>query len=141
MGQSSDVFGFLRIGASINEKSQVRKCLDFNKQVLAAADDTGFWTYREFRFADDLEDVRSAQMIGVVKFYTRITIDEFQMKMVDFFSKLAWSDAYIVNRSVDRPLLGEPMVYEFAMENSAFTENPVGSVGEFLNIKKIVRSE
>ena len=141
MGQSADVFGYLRIGASVNESSLVQKCIDFNKQVIAATNDTGFWTTREFRYSDDPEDVRSAQMIGVIKFYTRLSIDDFQSTMVEFFSKLSWSDAYIINRSIDRRLFGDPIIYEFEMENMAFAEDPIRAVGESVHLTKYVRQE
>ncbi|MCA9006543.1 MAG: hypothetical protein KDA70_14825 [Planctomycetaceae bacterium] len=141
MGQSADVFGYLRIGTSINEKSLVQKCIDLNKQVISATNDTGFWTSREFRFSDDQEDIRSAQMIGVIKVYTRLSIDDFQSTMVEFFSKLYWSDAYIINRSIDRPLFGEPIIYEFKMENMDFVENRFRPAGESLQLEKRVHLE
>ena len=80
------------------------------------------------------------QAISIYKYHNnRIDLKEFQEIMVDAFSKLMWSDGFIVDRSIDRTLTRSPLAYEYALMNRAFSLREIEPVGDNLELEITIR--
>lgn len=141
MGVYSDVTGFLFISATPNEIGLVHECLAFNRQVIEEIDPNAFWSQREFRLLDECDEVRPLQTISIYKFHNnRVERDAFEHQMCDTFKRLMWDHGFIVDRSIDRAIVGEPLAYEYELKNTSYHLRDVKPVGEDLKLEVTLRA-
>jgi hypothetical protein len=52
-----------------------------------------------------------------------------------------WSDGYLVDRSIDRVLVGEPLAYEYELDAANYSVTDIQPVGDSFRCKEIIRMD
>ncbi len=116
MGQINDLFGYIQIGASPSEMDLLKQALQYNRKVLENYPTDSIFCPEDFRFSNS-EDIGLLRMISVTKTHRLRDMELVTSEIKDLLTRLIWSSGMLVDFSYDRPLVGDPALYQYTFFN------------------------
>ena len=124
------MFGYIFVGGSLSEASHIAESLAFNQRVISSLDDLP-WHADDFRVCLS-DDVRASQTIAISKFLSHGEPLQLLDVLLQVLRRMHFSDGHVVNRSIDRSILGLPLTYEYDFDVNGYSVTEIQAVGDSL---------